>query len=146
MAVDKEIVTMVRHSYKRCCARGDFFDRFYDRFLAQSSDIAEMFADTNWHKQKHLIEHGIRSAILYAEEPDMPIVRQHMTEIAQRHAMGDLNIAPKFYPIWLDCMITTIAECDPEYTSELEDAWRSVLMATISLMIATYKVSERTTL
>lgn len=34
-----------------------------------------------------------------------------------------MNVTPDLYPIWVDCLMKTIAELDPEFSPELERQW-----------------------
>lgn len=135
-------VSLVRQSYMRCRSNTDFFTIFYGLFLKRDEAIAAMFKNTDWHKQKHLIQHAIKSAVLFAEEPYIPIIRKHIREIGESHSKYHLNVDPKYYPIWLDCMVETVRRCDPKFSLEVEKAWRQVLQPTIDLMISMYEQKE----
>lgn len=132
----------VQQSFRRCQAQGDFFGVFYGIFLKTSEEIATMFATTDWHKQKHLIQHAIRAAILFAQEPNVPIVRQHMEQIARSHSRTQRNVRPELYHFWLESMVEAVRQCDPHYTPALGEAWKQVLTPAISLITSRYEMIE----
>ncbi len=43
---------VVQTSFDQCLATGDFFQTFYDIFLATSPEITSKFAQTDFNKQK----------------------------------------------------------------------------------------------
>ena len=81
---------------------------------------------------------ALRSAIVYAEEPDMQVVRKRMNEIGENHSRAHMNVRPEWYPIWLDSMIHAVEECDPHFSESLGDTWRIVLTPAIDLIISKY--------
>jgi hypothetical protein len=45
-----------------------------------------------------------------------------------------MNILPELYPFWLNALLETLAETDPQWSRELESLWRQSLEKTIQLM------------
>lgn len=142
MSNSRKQVQLVSDSYARCCGDEAFYKDFYQLFLSQSDEISAMFKDTDWHRQLHLLKSALKSAILFAKEPDVQLVRMHMDKIAHSHSKARYDIRPGLYPIWLDCMIQTIGKHDPKYTASLGEAWRAVLTPAIKLMISQYDKEE----
>lgn len=136
--VSPEQIQRVIASYTRTCLNDTFFVAFYDHFLAQSDEIAIMFRHTDWSRQLHLIKQAVRSAILYAKEPDMPIVHQFMERIAYSHSAEHRNVRPELYSFWLDSIVSTIRTHDPEYTPTLDKDWADVLMPAIRFITSHY--------
>ena len=62
----------------------------------------------------------------------------YLEYIARRHDRHHLNIEPKFYALWLEALIDTVHECDPQFDDEVESAWRAVMRYGIDYMIAHY--------
>ncbi|MCY1416775.1 hypothetical protein D9M71_322920 [compost metagenome] len=56
----------VMQSYGRCCANQNFFDTFYQHFLASSPAVRDKFVKTDMTAQKHLLRAGILNLVLYA--------------------------------------------------------------------------------
>lgn len=138
----EEVVENVRQSYKRCLEKGDFFEVFYDTFLSESDSIAAKFENTNWHQQRQLIQHAVKLAILYAEEPNVPIVEQHMANIGRTHSRENMDIHPEWYPLWLGSMVAAVKKCDPEFSEVLGSEWRKVLTPAINLITSKYNSEE----
>lgn len=111
-------------------------DRFYERFMASSDEVRKKFANTNFAAQK---EHLLKSLGLAADviDGDASAMR-HLHERAESHGHRDLDIKPELYDLWLESLMATAEECDPEFTPEIEDAWRSVLGHIIGYMQAHY--------
>lgn len=138
MVVDLELVEIARQSYKRCYQDEGFFKLFYDDFLQQSDEIVELFANTDWHMQKHLIASAIRSAIMFAGSSDLSAAKEHIEALGHSHSESQMNIKPEFYPIWLESMMRTVKKTDPFFSPQVDKAWREVLMFTINLMVSKY--------
>jgi len=118
--------------------RDEFFEIFYNDLLKQSSEIEDLFKNTDWYKQKSLIKSAIKSAIMFAGNPELYIAREHLEKIAITHSHTHMNIKPEYYPIWRECMIRTVKKCDPNYSWITGRAWQKVLTFTINFMISKY--------
>lgn len=136
--LDPKIIKQVKDSYIRCQENEKFFDLFYKTLLGKSEEIAAKFEHTDWVRQHNLIKLGIKSAILYAEQPDYAFAQKNIDDIGTTHSHSQWDIKPEFYPLWLDSVVETVKECDPAYSLELSDAWRKVLTPAIQLIISKY--------
>ena len=109
-------------SLKRCEARADFFDVFYEKFLAASPEVAEKFAGTDFSRQKELLRVSLHHLLLVARDtkqgPD-----PWLEDVAVKHGAGKLAIGAHLYDLWLDSLIETVRICDPECFPEVEKAW-----------------------
>ena len=63
---------------------------------------------------------------------------KHLGELHSRRRM---NIKPDMFPIWVDCLMKTIADLDPEFSQELEKQWRHALQKGIDLFIQMHERS-----
>jgi hemoglobin-like flavoprotein len=107
--------------------------RFYELFLEADPRFKEMFRNTDFQKQTDLLTHGIMVLIQYSEgsaSGEMAVRR-----IGELHKPGKVNVTPDMYPIWVDCLMKTLRELDPEFTRELETQWRLALRKGINTMI-----------
>ena len=50
-----------------------------------------------------------------------------LKSIAISHNRSHYDIAPELYDLWLDALLETLKELDPEYTKELRLAWQIVM-------------------
>jgi hemoglobin-like flavoprotein len=132
----KEIIE-ARDSLTRCLTVAGFFDRFYELFLASSPEVAEKFKSTNFVEQKKMLESSLY-LMLVAAGTSKGVGHSELERVAQRHSRKDLNIQPELYTLWLDCLMQAVSEHDPQYTPELDQAWREALKDGIELMKARY--------
>jgi hypothetical protein len=61
-----------------------------------------------------------------------------MPRLAVRHSRTDLDIGPALYDHWLDCLVATARQHDPEFSPEIEAAWRETLAVGIDYMRSRY--------
>lgn len=109
----------------------DFFARFYERFLSTSPEVRDKFRDTDFSVQREML----RRSLTHVER--FSVYRradEAMRRIADRHARSDLDIEPYLYDIWLDSLVETVRELDPEFEDDVEIAWRVQLAAGIAYM------------
>lgn len=109
----------------------DFFERFYDNFIASSSQVAEKFKNTDMKIQKKMLRDSLtylERFSVYKREDDF------MLALAQRHNKAHADVPPNLYDLWLAALIETVKEYDPEYDDKVEIAWRMQLAAGIEYM------------
>ena len=135
---DPKFIKQVRESYIRCQENPKFFDIFYRTLLGKSKEIEKKFEHTDWVRQHSLIKLAIKSAILYAEQPDYAFAYKNIDDIGTTHSHSQWNIKPDLYPLWLDSVVESVQVCDPVCSPELSVAWRDVLTPAIDLIISKY--------
>ncbi len=125
-----------RTSFERCEAAGDFAERFYEIFLNSSPEIAPLFAQTDFEKQRKLL--GATVYITVTRDVDDPKAREALEEdwpvaraLAARHQA-------ELYELWLDGVCETAKRMDPVWTSEVEAAWRHQPRPGIALITSLY--------
>ncbi|MGD9636186.1 MAG: globin domain-containing protein [Pirellulales bacterium] len=126
----------VSASYHRCRASEGFFDRFYERFLAKSPDIAHKFRHTDFKRQKLMLRESLISMLLFNQ--NIASALEDVERLADRHSRQQVDIPPYMYKLWLDSLCETIAEHDPEFTPQLEQEWRAAMKGGIDLLISRY--------
>ena len=125
-------------SLKRCEARPDFLVRFYEKFLASSPEVAAKFVNTDFVRQKESLKASLHHLLLVAkDEKQGPDAYLH--DIAVRHGAGQLAIGAHMYDLWLDSLLETVRETDPECFPEVEAAWEEVMMIGIHYLCANYE-------
>lgn len=117
-------------SYGRCCASPTFFDDFYQRFLASSPQVRKKFAHTDMAAQQRLLRHGILNLVMVAR--GLPATR--LRQLGESHSRARLDIGPELYASWVDCLLATLAQHDPDFDEALREEWRDVLEAGIAVM------------
>jgi hemoglobin-like flavoprotein len=105
-----------------------FFVRFYEIFL-ESPRVRMMFAKTDMARQVTMLRHSMYELVTFYVTGTL---NESLRRVAQVHQ--HLAISPDLYDRWLDALITTVAEFDPECDEPTEDAWRLALTPGITYM------------
>ena len=128
--------TVFQESLERCLGGKGFVLRFYERLRESSPEAAEKFASTSWPIQKRKLTASLYMAMLLAD--DSPEGRAHFDRIAQLHGKEALDIRPDLYGVWIDTILESVAEFDPNYDDEIERVWRTLLQPAADYMKARY--------
>lgn len=123
-------------SLERCLDDSNFIPTFYERFLASSEDVRRKFALTDFFDQEKRLARSLR-VLGAAMQGDFAALR-HLNARAESHDRRHLDIRPDLYLLWEDALMKTAAETDPEWSSEVEEAWRVVLIHAIHYMVRRY--------
>ncbi len=113
-----------------------FVSRFYDNFFAQSHEIAERFAATNMSMQKTMLHDSLHDLRDFTTDET---ARRNLQGVAAQHDQAHANIPPRLYDLWLDSLIATLKDFDPDFDQLTERAWREALAPGIALMKGAYK-------
>lgn len=125
----------VKNSFGRCVRNPRFFDRFYEIFLQSDPAIAPMFTNTDMAKQKQLLRQGV--SMLLMLEDNSTSARMAVDKIAKTHGpKGQINVPHRLYPFWINSLVATIKESDPQFTPALEREWRTALQRGVDYIIA----------
>ena len=135
--MDKETIAKFDESLERCTASAEFTDRFYERFLASSPKVRQRFANTDFARQKRALRSSLNLMLLVAADEEKGPAR-YLNDIAERHSKRDLDIGAELYDLWLDALLETVKECDPQFSPEVEHAWERVMMVGISYLLLRY--------
>lgn len=109
----------------------DFFEAFYERFLAASPEVREKFANTDMTKQRQMLKKSFYSLLVfYASNA----ADDYLNKMVEKHQARSVSIPHHMYDLWLDCLVSTVAEFDPEADDEVLLAWRIVMSSGITYM------------
>ena len=126
----KRIVTTTGYGLER------FVDSFYERFLLSSSEVEDKFRGTDFEVQgRMLAESLLQMKVVVCELK----ANDRLEELAEFHSKRKLDIPPRLYDLWLECLIATARETDPEFTQNVELAWRMVMGSGIIFMKFRYE-------
>ena len=137
MPLDAEVLNAVELSLNRCGANPVFLDRFYEVFLASSPKVQAMFEHTNFYRQKRALQASLHGMLLHARGNGSSS-DPYLLEVAQRHSQGHLSIGAELYDLWLDSLLKTVKECDPESTAEVLAAWEKAMGLGIQFFLSHY--------
>ncbi len=113
-------------------ARGQrFFTRFYENFLARSPRIKDHFEHTDMSKQIIVLQKAMYHMISFylLHEPNELLER-----VAASHSRAHHGIEPELYDEWLEALLLTVEQMDPDYNRDLRLAWQIVMMPGILYM------------
>jgi hemoglobin-like flavoprotein len=135
--MDPQSVQKARDSLSRCNERPEFLERFYELFMASSPDIRKKFENTDFEVQKQVLRDSL-FLMLSAAGTKEGYAHVQLEKLAKRHSHNDLGIKPEWYVLWLDTLLATVAEFDPDYSDEIAAAWRDSMKEGIELLAAGY--------
>ncbi|MDO3388766.1 globin [Gilvimarinus sp. SDUM040013] len=125
---------IVFQSYGRCCNQDAFFVDFYDRFMGKSDEIRNLFRATDMSAQRHLLRNGIMQLVLHAR--GMPATK--LKALGESHSRTGYNIEPRWYSLWFDALLETLAKFDPQFNNDIEQSWRRAIEPGISIIRDSY--------
>jgi hemoglobin-like flavoprotein len=134
--VDKVTLQTFDESLRRCNAAPGFLDGFYEKFLSSSPKVREKFADTDFVRQKRALRASLHMMVLAAEDDEK--TELYLKDLAARHGRGQLNVGAELYDLWLDSLLATVKECDPQFDPQVEKAWEDVMMVGIDYLLTNY--------
>lgn len=134
--VDKEIIATFNESLERCQADSHFLSLFYRKFVISNAEIRDKFSNTNMEHQKVMLHASLKMIMLAIQGDDG--ASTYLDRVAKRHSKSELDIRPELYDIWLETLIETVSETDPEFNNDIENAWRKVMLYGIEYLISKY--------
>lgn len=114
-------------SLKRCLAAPGFLDAFYERFLGSSEEVRAKFRTTDMKRQTRVLEDSLYVVANAVQGEDGSPARGALPRLAARHSRNELDIPPRLYDVWIDCLVETARAHDAPFAPEVEAAWREVL-------------------
>ena len=87
----EEAIHRVHASLNRSLANSLFIEEFYEIFMAKDAEIRQMFAHTEFERQKKLLRKALLSAVTFAAGGE--VARQRLALIRESHNRAELLIA-----------------------------------------------------
>jgi len=105
-----------------------FFESFYRHFL-KDQPIADAFSRTDMSRQVSMLRKSFFHLVAFyvSHEPSAELER-----IARLH--HGLGIESDYYDLWLDALVDTVRELDPQCDQATELAWRWALTPGLTYM------------
>ena len=135
--MDEKTLQLLDASLHRCIANTAFFDLFYERFLDSSPKVREKFAKTDFVRQKRALLASFHLMLLAAEDEEKGPER-YLRDIAAQHGKAQLDIGAHYYDLWLDSLLETVRQCDPECSPQIVEAWERVVGVGIRYLLLHY--------
>jgi hemoglobin-like flavoprotein len=123
-------------SLTRCYANPRFLERFYELFLEASPEARAKFAHTDMEQQRRMLKASLVLMMLGAGGKQEG--KGHLERVAGVHGRTELDIPPPLYDVWLDCLLKTVGEFDPQSNEPLLQTWRRMLAPGIAFMKSRY--------
>jgi hemoglobin-like flavoprotein len=129
----KKYRELFNNSYQRAISPDyhGFFERFYELLLHSDPKIEKLFEQTNMENQTKMLMQSMTYITSFGHELKPS---EEMENIAVLHGKKKLNIPASYYDLWLNCMLLTVAERDPEYNTHVDTAWRVSMTPGIEYM------------
>lgn len=119
----------------RDLASTDFFDAFYSHFVGASPEVAEKFRDTDMARQRDMLRVSLNHMVYFAiDKEETP----EIARVAGAHSQTSADIPPYLYDLWLDSLLETVSQFDPDYNADVDAAWREALLPAIAYMKSHY--------
>ncbi|MDQ6956871.1 MAG: globin [Mariprofundaceae bacterium] len=120
----------VHQSYIRSGSQ-KLVSEFYVRLMAASAEIRKKFEGVDMAEQASLLSHAIVMSFLFIDK-NQQVAKKCLDGVRATHAQHNLNISPELYDIWLECLLETVAQCDPHANDELLSDWHDVMSVAIN--------------
>ena len=133
-------IGLAQESLGRLNATPRFCGTFYQFFLESSPVIPPMFAATEFEVQCKQLRHGLGLLLAYAKHKN-PVL---LERVALRHSRADVNATPDLYPLFVESLLKAVAAHDPNYSPELDQAWRAAVAPGVEYMKSMYEGTKST--
>lgn len=134
----QEHAALFRDSLRRCLSAKGFFESFYASFIGASDEVKEKFKDTDMKRQARMLEDSLFVLAVAAQGGEDSPARSALPDLAHKHSRHGHDIRPELYDLWLEALLSTAKDHDPEYSPEVEAAWRGMLASGIEFMRSRY--------
>ena len=114
-------------SLKRCLAAPGFLEAFYERFTGSSEEVREKFKNTDMKRQVQVLEDTLYVVANAVQGEEGSLARGALPALAAKHGPQGLDIRPRLYDLWIECLVETARTHDPQFDPALERAWRDTL-------------------
>jgi len=111
-------------SLKRCLAAPGFLESFYERFVGSSAEVREKFRNTDMKRQARVLEDSLYVVANAAQGEENSLARGALPALAVRHSRQGMDIPPRLFDLWIECLLETVRVHDPEFNPAVEAAWR----------------------
>ena len=137
----EEKVALVRDSYLRVKDQPDFASDFYSNLFFLKPKLRDYFAKTDFEHQDKALMHGLSFLISFLDQKD-PHARQQVLRISRSHSKFNMNVHPHEYYYWIEALILTVKNHDPQWMQDLTYYWREVISYPIMFIVSQYFTKE----
>jgi hemoglobin-like flavoprotein len=131
-----EVIATARASFQRCLATPTFLAEIYRHLFRRLPAAEPMFAQTDFTRQHRLLQHAIGLLLSYPAQAET--TPQLLDRVAERHNRKHLDISPDKYGPFVESLLDSVRGHDPEFSPEVEAAWRTTLAPGVAFMQSKY--------
>lgn len=99
--------------------------------------MREKFTNTDFVRQKRALQASLHLILLAAQDTGKDPGR-YLGEVAERHSARQLDIGAELYDLWLDSLLATVREFDPEFGPAVERSWEDAMAIGIRFLCSRY--------
>ncbi len=122
-------IEIFQDSFERC-EKEDFLMTFYKRFVNISPEIQEKFEGVDLERMRDLVYESLYFMMMASNETTKATA--DLDQLGEFHAKH--GVTRQMYDTWLDCLVDTAREYDPNWNEKVEDCWRAVMKVGIDIM------------
>ena len=86
-------------------------------------------------RQRQMLQVSLDHMVYFAIDKEET---KEIAQVAAAHARSGADIPERLYELWLDSLLATVSQFDPEYDAEIDAAWREALAPAIEYMKSHY--------
>jgi hemoglobin-like flavoprotein len=110
-------------------------EKFYTRFLSENPQVAVFFEGMDMKKQSLMLSAALIVSESHFRE-NLPAVEFYLQVLGTQH--HEARIPKELFPVFRDCLIATISQCQESWSDELADMWRAAIDKAIATMFEGY--------
>ena len=135
----KDKVHLVHNSWSRVNTNTLFARSFYDNLFFLNKDLKVKFKNTDFKHQDKLLMQAVGMLISDLDDEDK-FSKKQISRLAISHNHYNLDIHPHSYYYWVEALVLTLKEMDPQWYDSMEYYWRECVSFPVSYMISQYFV------
>ena len=135
MTVTERDIQVFNDSLEACGTPTIFLSRFYERFLNSSPQVKGKFADVDMVRQRRMLANAF---YLFASDSRRREASPELERVAEVHSRRGHDVDPSLYDLFLECLVETARDFDPQFDASREHAWRAVMGHAIAFMQSRY--------
>ena len=110
--------------------KDQFYNRFYENFLARSPQLAAVFEGVEMKRQKRMLQIAIAHLVNFYVSKT---ATEYMIGFALQHKY-ELEATDKMYDQFMSALLKTLEDVLPNFDSKMKMAWRITLAPGIEFM------------
>jgi hemoglobin-like flavoprotein len=118
-------------SFERVKAGNKFLDLFYEKFLGSSEEVSRLFEGVSMSRLKTMLQITLYWPMLACDGNATSVDRLMKLGVLHRGK----GVMEHHYKLWIDSLMSTVEECDENYTVAVDRAWREVMSVGIKIML-----------